>query len=81
MTDEPVAVCPTCGGAGRRLFFPAGIVFKGSGFYKTDSRKASTGSSDTGPAKGGASKAGSDGAKPAKESTSTPAAGSTESSG
>ena len=42
MSDEAVAACPTCGGKGRRLFFPAGIVFKGTGFYKTDSRKGST---------------------------------------
>jgi putative FmdB family regulatory protein len=33
-------VCPTCGGSLKRLFKPAGIVFKGSGFYITDSRKA-----------------------------------------
>ena len=39
MSDEPGAACPSCGGEGRRLFFPAGIVFKGGGFYKTDSRK------------------------------------------
>jgi putative FmdB family regulatory protein len=39
MSDEPVADCPRCGKRGRRLFFPAGIVFKGSGFYKTDSRR------------------------------------------
>jgi len=32
--------CPYCGGELRRLFNPAGIVFKGSGFYVTDSRKA-----------------------------------------
>lgn len=31
--------CPQCGGALKRLFNPAGIVFKGSGFYVTDSRK------------------------------------------
>lgn len=36
MTDEPLTVCPECKGAIRRVFFPAGIVFKGSGFYKTD---------------------------------------------
>jgi len=32
--------CPYCGGELRRLFNPAGIVFKGSGFYVTDSRNA-----------------------------------------
>ena len=42
MTDDSGADCPRCGTPGRRLFFPAGIVFKGSGFYKTDSRRASS---------------------------------------
>jgi putative FmdB family regulatory protein len=32
--------CPKCGGELKRLFNPAGIVFKGSGFYVTDSRKS-----------------------------------------
>lgn len=36
MTDEPLTICPKCGGHIRRVFFPAGIVFKGHGFYKTD---------------------------------------------
>jgi putative FmdB family regulatory protein len=37
-TDEPLAVCPACGGKLRKVFSPVGIVFKGSGFYRTDSR-------------------------------------------
>lgn len=37
--DEPVADCPECGGSVRRLLFPVGIIFKGSGFYVTDSRR------------------------------------------
>ncbi|HZS75252.1 MAG TPA: FmdB family zinc ribbon protein [Ktedonobacteraceae bacterium] len=36
MTDEPLTICPECGGNIRRVLYPAGIVFKGSGFYKTD---------------------------------------------
>src|SRR6266567_5902909 len=36
MTDEPLTACPECGSPIRRVFFPAGIVFKGHGFYKTD---------------------------------------------
>lgn len=36
--DEPLKVCPTCGGDMRRLLYPAGIIFKGSGWYSTDSR-------------------------------------------
>jgi putative FmdB family regulatory protein len=36
--DEPLSVCEACGGPLRKVFHPAGIVFKGSGFYATDSR-------------------------------------------
>ena len=36
MADNPLTICPECGGSIRRILFPAGIVFKGSGFYKTD---------------------------------------------
>ena len=37
--DEPLTKCPSCGKkALRKVFSPVGIVFKGSGFYKTDSR-------------------------------------------
>ena len=42
MTDDPLETCPECGGHIRRVFFPAGIVFKGSGFYKTDHRSSSS---------------------------------------
>ena len=42
MTDEPLVTCPECGGYIRRVFYPAGIVFKGSGFYKTDSSVAAS---------------------------------------
>jgi putative FmdB family regulatory protein len=37
-SDEPVAKCPNCGKRPRRLIAPAAVVFKGSGWYKTDSR-------------------------------------------
>ena len=40
--DEPLTVCPACGGRLRKVFSPVGIVFKGSGFYRTDSRKSAT---------------------------------------
>jgi putative FmdB family regulatory protein len=39
-SDSPLTVCPVCGGRLRKLFSPVGIVFKGSGFYRTDSRTA-----------------------------------------
>lgn len=37
-TDDPLTVCGACGGKLRKVFSPVGIVFKGSGFYRTDSR-------------------------------------------
>jgi putative FmdB family regulatory protein len=40
-TDAPLAVCPACGGRLRKVFSAVGIVFKGSGFYRTDSRNGS----------------------------------------
>lgn len=39
--DEPLTQCPACGGRLRKVFSPVGVVFKGSGFYKTDSRSTS----------------------------------------
>ena len=38
ISDPPMTACPVCGGTLRRVFSPVGIVFKGSGFYRTDSR-------------------------------------------
>lgn len=40
ISDDPLTVCTVCGGRLRKLFSPVGIVFKGSGFYRTDSRSA-----------------------------------------
>lgn len=37
--DKPVAKCPKCGGKPRRVIHSAPVIFKGSGFYITDSRK------------------------------------------
>ena len=40
-TDDALSVCVACGGKLRKVFSPVGIVFKGSGFYRTDSRNSS----------------------------------------
>jgi putative FmdB family regulatory protein len=48
--DEPVRQCPECSGTVHKVFHPAGIIFKGSGWYITDSRK-STSSTVTGETK------------------------------
>jgi putative FmdB family regulatory protein len=41
-TEDALTTCGACGGALRKVFHPAGIVFKGSGFYTTDSRSGTT---------------------------------------
>jgi putative FmdB family regulatory protein len=50
-SDDPLTECPSCHGTVRRVIHPVGIVFKGSGWYITDSRK---GNSASLPAEGGA---------------------------
>ena len=57
MTDEPLIISGECGGPIRRVIFPPGIVFKGTGFYKTDhgngavaATNGSSGKSGTKPA-------------------------------
>jgi putative FmdB family regulatory protein len=48
-SDAPPTTCTVCGGPLRKVFSPVGIVFKGSGFYRTDSRgKPSTPKADGG---------------------------------
>jgi putative FmdB family regulatory protein len=41
-SDDPLTVCSACGGKLRKIFSPVGIVFKGSGFYRTDSRNGTS---------------------------------------
>lgn len=45
-TDDPLTQCPVCDGQLRKLFGSVGIVFKGPGFYRTDSRSGSKGGGD-----------------------------------
>ena len=52
MSEEPLKICPKCGGKVRRLIGGGtGIIFKGSGFYVTDSKKASSAATATSQAK------------------------------
>jgi putative FmdB family regulatory protein len=69
-SDDSLTECPECTGKLRKLFNSVGIVFKGSGFYRTDSRSGST-ASET---------AKSDSGKSETKSDSAPAAASTSSS-
>jgi len=47
ITEAPLSQCPECGAPVTRVFYPVGIIFKGGGFYKTDSRGAGKDGSDT----------------------------------
>lgn len=46
-SDDALTECPACGGRLRKVFGAAGIVFKGSGFYRTDSRSGGSSSSSS----------------------------------
>ena len=59
-TDDALDVCPQCSGRLRKLFGSVGVVFKGSGFYRTDSRAGSVSSSPNGDKKSGTSTESSD---------------------
>ncbi len=50
MTDDPLTLCPQCGGPIHRVLFPAGIVFKGAGFYSTDHRPTAVATENGTPA-------------------------------
>ena len=67
-SDDALTVCPECGGPLRKVFGSVGVTFKGSGFYRTDSR---AGTSQSTPAKRDA----------ASGSDSKPASGDTKSTG
>src|SRR5688500_19380279 len=47
MWDEPLTMCPECGGSLRKVFAPPAISFKGSGFYATDHGKKSKASAES----------------------------------
>ena len=68
MTEDGPSVCEVCGGQLRRVLYPTGIIFKGSGFYSTDSRSGNAASST--PTKTAADNSTSD-AKPAADGGKT----------
>jgi putative FmdB family regulatory protein len=51
-SDDALTECPQCGGRLRKLFNAVGVVFKGSGFYRTDSRSSGTSPSGSSESKG-----------------------------
>jgi putative FmdB family regulatory protein len=85
-SDAPVSECPECGAAVRKVYGSVGVVFKGSGFYRTDSRKAATAaesSSSNGSSSGSkeSAPAPSSSSKESSTSSSAPAASTSSGSG
>ena len=81
-SDAPVSECPECGAPVRKVYGSVGVVFKGSGFYRTDSRKSASASETA--SSSSSSKEGSSSTSTSKESssssTSTPAPAASSSS-
>ncbi|MEU7066589.1 FmdB family zinc ribbon protein [Streptomyces sp. NPDC053429] len=76
-TDDALTVCPNCDGRLKKVFSAVGIVFKGSGFYRNDSRGASSSST---PASKPASSTTSTAAAPAAAASSSSSSSTTSSS-
>ena len=71
-TDDALTVCPQCEGRLRKVFNAVGVVFKGSGFYRTDSRKEASSSSGSGSGSSDSGSGATSGEKPGATGTSTP---------
>ncbi len=83
-SDAALEECPTCGGRLRKKFSAVGVVFKGSGFYRTDSRpggNAASGSGGKDGAKEGSAAGGSGSSGSADTGSSSTASSSTGTSG
>ncbi len=81
-TDDALTVCPACGGALRKVFGNIGIAFKGSGFYKNDSRSATSSSSPAASSSGTSGEGGgSSGGSPSGEGSPSGSPGGAASPG
>ncbi|WP_250291007.1 FmdB family zinc ribbon protein [Streptomyces atroolivaceus] len=79
-TDDALTVCPNCEGRLKKVFSAVGIVFKGSGFYRNDSRGSSSSSTPaTSSPKASDSSAGSSSSKPDAKPEAKPAASASSS--
>ncbi|MGX9670653.1 FmdB family zinc ribbon protein [Mycobacterium sp. HM-7] len=73
-SDDALTECPKCHGRLRKLFGSVGVVFKGSGFYRTDSRDSKSSSTAAAPAKTESSSSSSDSSSSSASSSSTKSA-------
>ncbi|PFG20498.1 putative FmdB family regulatory protein [Serinibacter salmoneus] len=78
-TDDALTQCPQCEGTLRKVLSPVGVVFKGSGFYRNDSRGAATSSQPAGSSTSGSSNSSAAGS-PSSGSTSASTSGASSSS-
>ena len=70
-SDDALSVCPECGGKLRKVFSSVGIVFKGSGFYRTDSRAGAVPAGSSSSDSSGSSSDGSSSKSESKSSSSS----------
>jgi len=80
-SDAPVTECPECGFPVRKVYGSVGVVFKGSGFYRTDSRKSSSSSDGPSSSKESSSSSSSKDSSSPSTTSSTPAASTPSTSG
>ncbi|QDW64339.1 FmdB family zinc ribbon protein [Oerskovia sp. KBS0722] len=81
-TDDALTVCPECGGRLRKVFSSVGVTFKGSGFYRTDSRSSKSSSTgSTTPATPAKSADSSSSSSSGSSSSGSSSSGSSSSSG
>ncbi|MBC3843756.1 FmdB family transcriptional regulator [Streptacidiphilus sp. 4-A2] len=78
-TDDALTVCPECSGRLRKIYSAVGVVFKGSGFYRTDSRSSS--SSTVGASKPAAGASSGDSSSSASSASTSSSSSSSSSSG
>ncbi len=71
-SDPPLSECGICGGPLRKVFHPAGIMFKGSGFYATDHRRSASSSSERKEGTSSSSSEGGSGSKKEESPSSKP---------
>ncbi|GIH28515.1 hypothetical protein Aph01nite_68250 [Acrocarpospora phusangensis] len=79
-TDDALTECPACQGQLRKVFNAVGIVFKGSGFYRTDNRSSSSSTAASTPAKSETGSAKTESKPAASTSSSTSSTASSSSS-
>ncbi|MHA0288871.1 FmdB family zinc ribbon protein [Mycobacterium sp. C3-094] len=79
-TDDSLTECPQCSGRLRKVFGKVGVVFKGSGFYRTDSRESGKSSTGAGAKSAGSESSSSSSSDSSSSAASTSSSSSSESS-